>query len=132
VVAWDHVDLDDGAATFYATAGMSVHAFTSQARGFFTKATAGGLASLSPHLRRDFENPVTRACLQRAQQVARDRGTTVTAVGLASITSRPFVGVPILGCVSRDQLRDSLGDVDLTLSPETLRFLLHGDSAGAQ
>ena len=130
VVAWDHADLDDEAEAYYATAGISVHAFTSQARGFFTKATAGGLDALSPKLRHDFENPVTLARLQRAQQVARDLGTTVTAVILASITSRPFVGVPILGCVNLDQLRDSLGDVDLTLSPETLRFLLHGDGGG--
>jgi len=70
--------------------------------------------------------------LERAQQVARDLGTTVTAVVLASITSRPFVGVPILGCVTLEQLRDSLGDVDLTLSPETLHFLLHGASGGTQ
>lgn len=130
VVAWDHADMDEEAEAYYATAGMSVHAFTSQARGFFTKAAADGLHSLSPKLRRDFENSVTLARMQRAQQVARDHGTTVTAVVLASITSRPFVGVPILGCVNLDQLRDSLGDVDLTLSPETLRFLLHGDSAG--
>ena len=132
VVAWDHADMDDAAEAFYATAGMSVHAFTSQARGFFTKATAGGLASLSSNLRRDFENPVTLTRLQRAQQVARELGTTVTAVVLASITSRPFVGVPILGCVNLDQLRDSLGDVDLTLSPETLRFLFQGASGGTQ
>lgn len=126
VVVWDHADMDDEAEAFYATAGMSVHAFTSQARGFFTKATAGGLDSLNPQLRHDFENPVTLARLERAQLVARDLGTTVTAVVLASIASRPFVGVPILGCVTLDQLHDSLGDVDLTLSPETLNFLLHG------
>src|SRR5579859_3452402 len=37
VVAWDHADMDDDAEAYYATAGISVHAFTSQARGFFTK-----------------------------------------------------------------------------------------------
>jgi aryl-alcohol dehydrogenase-like predicted oxidoreductase len=132
VVPWDHAAMDDEAEAFYATAGLSVHAFTSQARGFFTKATAGGLDSLSPQLRHDFENPATLARLRRAQQLARELGTTVTAVVLASITSRPFVGVPILGCVTLDQLRDSLGDVDLTLSPETLRFLLHGEGEGAR
>jgi aryl-alcohol dehydrogenase-like predicted oxidoreductase len=127
----DHAIMDDEAEAFYATAGMSVHAFTSQARGFFTKAAAGGLDSLSPKLRHDFENPATLARLERARQVARNLGTTVTAVVVASITSRPFVGVPILGCVTRDQLRDSLGDVDLTLSPETLRFLLYGNGGGS-
>src|SRR6202011_1743701 len=108
-------DMDDEAEEFYATAGLSVHAFTSQARGFFTKAAASGLDALSPKLRRDFENPVTLARLERAQKLARDLGTTGTALVLASITSRPFVGVPILGCANLDQLRDSLGDVDLTL-----------------
>jgi aryl-alcohol dehydrogenase-like predicted oxidoreductase len=131
VVAWDHADMDDEAEGFYATAGLSVHAFTSQARGYFTKATDGGLESLNPKLRHDFENPVTLARLQRAQQLARELGTTVTAVILASIMSRPFVSVPILGCVNLDQLRDSLGGVDLTLSSENLRFLLHGVGSGA-
>jgi aryl-alcohol dehydrogenase-like predicted oxidoreductase len=126
VVEWDHADLDAEAEAFYLTAGMSVQAFTSQARGFFTKAAAGGLDSLAPRLREAFENPITLARLARAKEVARDLGTTVTAVVLASITSRPFVGVPILGCVTLDQLRDSLGDVDLTLPPDTLRFLLDG------
>jgi aryl-alcohol dehydrogenase-like predicted oxidoreductase len=130
VVAWDHADMDDEAEAFYPAAGMSVHAFTSQARGFFTKATAGGLASLSPNLRKDFENPTTLARLERAQQMAKELGTTVTAVVLASISSRPFVSIPILGCVNLDQLRDSLGNVDLTLSPETLADLLHGDEGG--
>ena len=132
IVAVDHADMDNEAEVFYATAGMSVHAFTSQARGFFTKAAAGGLDSLNPRLHRDFENPATLARLQRAQRLARDLGTTVTAVVLASITSRPFVGVPILGCANLDQLRDSLGDVDLTLSAESLRFLLHGTSREAR
>jgi aryl-alcohol dehydrogenase-like predicted oxidoreductase len=127
VVAWDHAHLDDEAEAFYATAGMSVHAFTSQARGFFTKTSQGGLSSLSPNLRKDFENPTTLARLERAQQVAKEIGTSVTAVVIASIASRPFASVPILGCVTLDQLQDSLGDVDLTLSPERLRYLLHGN-----
>ncbi len=132
VVAWDHASMDEEAEVFYATAGMSVHAFTSQARGFFTKAAAGGLAALSPQLRRDFENPPTLARLERAQQVAHDLGTTVTAIVLASITGRPFVGVPILGCVNVEQLNDSLGDIDLTLSPESLHFLLYGAAGSKQ
>lgn len=121
--------MDDEAEAFYTTAGMSVHAFTSQARGFFTKATAVGVEALNPRLRSAFENTTNLARLERAQQVAKDLGTTVTSVVLASVTSRPFVSVPILGCVNLDQLRDSLHDLDLTLSPETLTYLLHGKDA---
>lgn len=87
VVAWDHADMDEEAEAFYATAGLSVHAFTSQARGFFSKAAVNGLDSLKPQLRQAFENPTNLARLERAKSIARDFGTTVTAVVLASITS---------------------------------------------
>jgi aryl-alcohol dehydrogenase-like predicted oxidoreductase len=129
VVAWDHADMDDEAEAFYPTAGLSVHAFTSQARGFFTKAAVGGLGSLSPKLREDFENPTTLARLSRAEELARRLGTSVTAIALASIWSRPFAAVPILGCVNLDQLRDSLADVNVTLTPDQLRYLLRGEAS---
>lgn len=41
-VKWDQAAMDDEAAEFYRTASMSVHAFTSQAKGFFAKADQSG------------------------------------------------------------------------------------------
>jgi aryl-alcohol dehydrogenase-like predicted oxidoreductase len=129
VVEWDHAAMDDEAAAFYASAGLAVVGFTSQARGFFTKAGEGGMASLRPELRSAFWNPANLARLRRARELASQLGTTVTAVVLAYIASHAFVGIPIIGPVTLEQARDSLRDCDLTLTPEMLRYLVGWTSA---
>jgi len=129
VVAWDHASMDDEAAAFYREAGLAVVAFTSQARGFFTRAAAGGLASLRPDVRAEYESPENLARLGRAKRLATELGTTVTAIVLAYIDSQPFVGIPIVGCVTLEQVRDSLSGADLALTHDQLRYLMSGDNA---
>ncbi len=115
--------MDAEAAALYATSGMSVLAYSSQARGFFTKASTGGVQSLKEGVRRAYENAETLARLTRAEELARRLGTSVTAVVLAYIMSQPFVGVPIVGSHTPEQLRDSLSGADLTLPPDLLHYL---------
>jgi aryl-alcohol dehydrogenase-like predicted oxidoreductase len=125
-VKWDQAELDDEAEAFYLTAGMSVHAFTSQAKGFFAKANLAGIESLKPALRHSFDNVQTRGRLRRAQDLAEQLGTTVSAVVLAWITSSPLGGIPVIGSLSLENLADSLTDVDLTLTPAKLQYLRDG------
>jgi len=124
--ASDHIQMDDAAERFYAAANIPVCAFTSQARGFFTKAATAGLDAIKPERRRDFENAMTLARLARAKEVAAQLGTTVTAIILAYIKSHAFVSIPIIGPHSLEQLHDSLLDADLMLLPETVRYLATG------
>jgi aryl-alcohol dehydrogenase-like predicted oxidoreductase len=121
--ASDHAVMEDAALAFYIETGMAVTSFTSQARGFFTKAAASGLDSLKPDRRRDFENPENIGRLARAQQLTQQLGVSVSAIVLAYITSQPIIGVPIIGPLSHAQLHDSLAAADLTLTPEQVRFL---------
>ena len=102
---------------------MAVVAFTSQARGFFSKAATDGLRALKARVRRDFETERTAARLSRAVEVAERLGTTVTAVVRAYINSQPFVAIPIVGCRNLQQLRESLTDADLVLSADVLQYL---------
>jgi aryl-alcohol dehydrogenase-like predicted oxidoreductase len=122
-VKWDQAAMDSEAEEFYADAGMSVHAFTSQAKGFFAKANTGGLESLKPALRASFENEESIGRLHRAQELAKQLGTTLSAVVLAWVTSSPLRGIPVIGSLSLAHLHDSLTDVDLDLTPEQLSFL---------
>ncbi|GAC1433766.1 MAG: aldo/keto reductase [Chloroflexota bacterium] len=122
----DHVLMDGEAAAYYAGANLAVVAYTSQARGFFTKASTLGRDALKPELRRDFENERTLGRLARAEDLARRLGTSVSAVVLAYLTAQPFVSVPIIGPLSLDHLRDSLEGADLILTPEMLRYLAEG------
>jgi aryl-alcohol dehydrogenase-like predicted oxidoreductase len=122
-LASDLALMDAHAQAFYAHAGMGVLAYTSQARFFFSRAAVGGIASLPPALRRDFENAENRVRLARAQQLATDLGTTVAAIVLAYITSQAYVGIPIIGPKTVAHLHESLAAPDLVLTPEQLRYL---------
>ncbi len=118
--------VDDEALAYYRGAEMAVIPFSSQARGFFAQASAGGVDALKEGVRRTYENDQSRARLTRAQDLARRLGASVTAVALASITAQPFVAVPIVGCRSLDQLADTLASADLTLTPAQLDYLTTG------
>jgi aryl-alcohol dehydrogenase-like predicted oxidoreductase len=56
---------------------------------------------------------------------------SVSAIVLAYITSHPVVGIPVIGPLSQEQLRDSLAGADLTLTPEQLRYLVDGEEGDA-
>jgi aryl-alcohol dehydrogenase-like predicted oxidoreductase len=127
----DHALMDGAAQAFYERADLAVVAFTSQARGFFARAAAGGIDSLKPDRRRDFESPTNLGRLERAQALARRLGVSISAIVLAYITSHPFVGIPVIGPLTQEQLRDSLAGADLTLTPEQLRYLADGGEGDA-
>ena len=127
-VKWDQAAMDDEAEAFYPTAGMSVHAYTSQAKGFFSKANAGGVESLKPALRQAFENDQSVARLRRAQHLANQLGIPLSAIILAWVTSSPLHGVPLIGSLSIEYLEDSLADCDLDLTADQLEYLRSGPS----
>ncbi len=120
--------MDDVAAAYYAQAGMGVLAFTSQARGFFSKVAAGGPESLKASVRRDFESDENMRRLARAQRLAADFGTSLEAIVLAYISCQPHTSIPIVGPLTREHLRRSLADADIVLDPSMVRFLATGGS----
>jgi aryl-alcohol dehydrogenase-like predicted oxidoreductase len=124
----DHALMDTNAQIYYASAGLCVMCYTSQARGFLSKAAEQGIGSLKPDLRRDFENAESLARLARAQTLAHRLNTTVSSITLAYIASQPFAAVPIIGPLGLSHLADSLRGSDLTLSADMLRFLATGQS----
>jgi aryl-alcohol dehydrogenase-like predicted oxidoreductase len=65
--------------------------------------------------------------LERAQALARQLGMSVSAIVLAYITSRSFVGIPVIGPLTQEQLHDSLLGADLALTPQQLRYLADGE-----
>lgn len=128
VFASDHALMDAHAQTYYANADLCVMCYTSQARGFMSKAAELGVDSLKPELRRDFENAESLARLARAQTLAQQLNSTVSAITLAYISSQPLVAVPIIGPLGVSHLADSLSGADLSLTPDMLRYLATGQS----
>ena len=61
--------------------------------------------------------------LQRAQRLADELKLTLTQVSLGYLLSQPFACIPVVGCHTQDQLRDSLSAAEVMLTPEQVQYL---------
>lgn len=105
---------------------IPVLAFSSQAKGYFSKIIAGGEEALSPKSRSRFSLPVNADRLERLSEFCRERGLSPAAVVLACITCNTLPACAIIGCSNEVQLADSMTAADLTLSPKEVRWLFDG------
>ncbi len=121
--AADHALIDDTALAFHRAEGLPLLAYTSQARGYFSKAAEAGADALKPELKAAFDNPVNRARLAKAEAIARHHGVSVAAVTLAALTSGSTLGIPIIGPLNMAHLLASLGAADLQLDQHDLTQL---------
>ena len=122
--ASDHALIGEADLDFYHDQALPLMAYTSQARGFFSKAAASGADALKPDLRAAFDNPKNRGRLTRAMTLAGDLGVPVSAIVLAYLTSRHVAGLPIIGPMSMVQMQDSLAFADLRLTADSIQYLI--------
>ena len=100
--------------------------WSSQARGLFVpdKLAAG---RTDPEFRRSWVSDVNRDRLQRANELAKARGTTPIAIALAYVLSQPFPTFPLIGPRDEAQLDSSLEALDVTLDPDELEWLMSSE-----
>lgn len=113
------VVMDESLKAYHAGSGMAAVPYSSQAGGLFQKLVAGRLQHPAPFYRMD-EN---RHRLVRAQQLASDADLTLTQVTLGYLLSQPFPCIPIVGCHTLEQLRDSLSAAEVNLTTSQVAFL---------
>lgn len=106
---------------YYTGIRRPVFAFSSQAKGFFSKYLAG--APLNPKLRERYATPENVAAAERVRVVADKYGLNPTAVALHYILDNPLPACAIVGCSTVEQLADSMARTDVVLSVEDLRYL---------
>jgi aryl-alcohol dehydrogenase-like predicted oxidoreductase len=121
--------MDAEAWNFYHRAGMTVMAFTSQARGFFVKVRNGDMSALKEWEKASYFNPVNLGRQMRAVELASELAVSVDAVVLSYLISQPFVTIPIIGPQNTNQLLASLGAGDLVMSREQVRYLETGKAS---
>jgi aryl-alcohol dehydrogenase-like predicted oxidoreductase len=103
-------------AAWHAQSGVAVVPYAPTANGYFaTNGERGG----------GFENPTSRARLQRAQALATELGRTPNQVALAWLRSHPFPVVPILGATNPDHLAEGLA-ATFTLTEAQRGWLAEG------
>jgi aryl-alcohol dehydrogenase-like predicted oxidoreductase len=120
------VAMDDEGLAFHRRTGMAAIAYTSQARGFFTKLDAG--AEIPERDLFIYDNPANRARLDRVRALARQYGVQINDIALAYILSQPFPAVAVIGPKHVDHLRSSMNAAEITLTPTELTYLEGADS----
>ena len=118
------VCMNDEEFSYYREKQLPVFAFSSQAKGFFSKGIEGGLDSLPAKVRSRFVSERNLAMLEKVRLVCDQTGFSPAAVSLASLLHSPFPVVAIIGCSTLFQLKDSLEasmvKVDSTMEKQLL------------
>jgi len=124
------VFMDDESLIWYEEHQFPVFAFSSQAKGFFSKATQmGGIDLLNNKITSRYVSKENLATLKKVEEMSKELGVSVTALVIAYITSAPFPAVAIIGPSNVDQLKDSLSASDVSLR-SALRKRLKNENKG--
>lgn len=102
---------------------IPVMAFSSQARGYFSKMLAG--EPLPAKRMNRYDTPENRRRLEFIRALCEKKSLPASALMLAYITSSPVQGAAIVGCSRLEQLEDSMSAADLTLTQEE-RAMMRG------
>ena len=106
---------------WHATQQIAVVPYSSTARGYF--ATDGEAA------RDAYDNSVSRARLERAQQLASRLGCTPGQVALAYLMCQSFPVIPVLGTLKVPHLEEDLAAGCVRLTLEQVRWLREGEAS---
>jgi predicted dehydrogenase/aryl-alcohol dehydrogenase-like predicted oxidoreductase len=100
-------------------------AWSSQARGFFTD-RAGPDKRQDAAMVRSWYSNANFARRERAAQIAKEQGTSMLNIALAYVLAQDFPVFPIIGPLTLDELRGSLGALHVRLTPRQTSWLRNG------
>lgn len=109
----------------YKEAGIPVMAFSSQARGLFSKYIAGGQDALKEKVIRQFLGDaslkeINLARVEKVRRVSEQTGLSPAAISLGYLTCNPLECFPVISCSNLKQLEDSLSAADLQIDTALL------------
>jgi len=120
---------DKASRGWYQAAQMPVFAWSSQASGFFTGRFSPENRS-DPHIKdvvRCWFNDANFQRLERARQMADEKGVEATQIALAYVLCQPFPTFALIGPRSIEETRSSLAALQVYLTPSELQWLNLGD-----
>ncbi len=120
------------ARQFYARAGLPIFAWSSLAGGFFSgRFTRDNLATFTEYLDalavKSYASPANFARLDRAAELARQRGVSVPQIALAYVLALPLNVFALVGCQTAAEFQANAEALALALSPAELSWLETGD-----
>jgi aryl-alcohol dehydrogenase-like predicted oxidoreductase len=118
----------EGARAYYRESGMPLFTWSSMASGFFSgRFTSDNLATFtSPEewlCVRCYCNEANFRRLDRARQLAAEKGFTLPQIALAYVLAQPFDVYALVGCRSRAEFAENLAALDCALTPEEVAWL---------
>jgi predicted dehydrogenase/aryl-alcohol dehydrogenase-like predicted oxidoreductase len=123
----DCIACSDAASTAWLRqTGTPLFAWSSQARGFFTDRAGPGKREDAAMVRTWYSD-LNFARRERAAQLATELGTSMLNIALAYVLAQEFPVFPIIGPLTLDELRGSLGALNIRLTPAQIRWLRDGD-----
>jgi aryl-alcohol dehydrogenase-like predicted oxidoreductase len=107
---------DADSLAWYARTQLPVFAWSTQAQGFFA-------GRMDEHVSRVYDTPENRERLARAERLAAENGATPNQVALAWVLHREFPTYGLIGPRNVDELHESVGALELELTPDQVRWL---------
>ncbi len=119
------VGMDAKEFAFYKNSSMPVVAYSSQAKGFFSKMAEQGEDALSEKAKKRYLCDENLRRLQIIKQLATDSDCSVASVVCGILCSVPEIDVfPIIGGRNVSQITDSMGGSDLDISADAVKKVL--------
>ena len=117
------VCMNDKEYSWYLKNEFPVMAFSSQAKGLFSKAIERGVDSLNEKIVDRFLCDRNIAKIEWVKAYCEKHSVSPATVVLSYINSNPVPAASIIGCSSIEQLEDSMNDTDFSMSLEDIKQL---------
>jgi aryl-alcohol dehydrogenase-like predicted oxidoreductase len=117
--------MDAAAKSYHEFHSLPLLAWSSQARGLFSKRYESG-APFSADLDRIYGTIANLGRIARARDLAREKGATANRVALAWVLARPYPVSAVIGPRNPAQLEDSLKALELQLTQKEVDWLERG------
>ena len=116
--------MDENGFELHSNTKLAAIPYSSQAKGFFSKAYTYGLENITGELRDIYLNEENKERFERLKKLSKKLSKSVGQLSLAYLTSqKEFITIPIIGSHTKDQLADSMAASDLILNQEEIDFL---------
>ena len=112
---------DADSRAWFAQNGISLFAWSSQARGFFARADRAFTAD--EELTRCWYSDDNFQRLERAQQLAREKNVSPVVIAAAYVLSQPFPIYALIGPRALSETRDSMEALEVQLTPDEVKWL---------
>lgn len=125
--SWDDptiVCMNDKEQDWYKETQFPVMVFSPQAKGLFTKVIRDGAASIPEKICRRFLLEENLGRIERCRKLSMEKEINAAGICLSYLTSAPFPVMPIIGCSSPQQVKDSMEFADIVLNESEREFLI--------